>query len=107
MNIEKEVQFDELCGKTIIIIADATPLMGDVFTLLTRFVSINDHNASVQHRRVHIDFISGSLNAATQGGAIQKGCKLSIWTIATSPRHPWMGVQPMSAFQIWCMLTNI
>jgi hypothetical protein len=73
MKIEKEMIIDELCGMRNISIDNATPRVVDVFTLITRFVSMNDHNAYVQHRRVHLDFIGGSLNAATQCGAIQKG----------------------------------
>jgi hypothetical protein len=47
--------------------------MGDVYAFTTRFVSIKNNTASVQQRLVHVDFIRGSFNGATQCDAVRKG----------------------------------
>lgn len=65
--LEKEVhlQMEEVKGKVVSIIADATPRQGDVFALIVRFVAISpvDHLPVVQQRLISVQFLDGNLDA--------------------------------------------
>jgi hypothetical protein len=67
------LQVEELRGKQVSIIADSTPRMGDVFAMTTRFVTVKNNKATADQGLVHVDFIRGYLNAATQCSAVRKG----------------------------------
>jgi hypothetical protein len=70
--MEKDLQEQELQGKHVSIIADATPRMGDVFSLITRCVSVLNHKATVQQHLVDVAFVNYLLSASSQCGAVQK-----------------------------------
>jgi hypothetical protein len=63
----------ELCVKQFSIVFDATPHMGDVFSLIVRFVSHDETKAVVKLRLINMSFVRGSLNAHLQCGEIQDG----------------------------------
>jgi hypothetical protein len=70
--MEKDLQEQELQGKNISIIADATPMMGDVFALIASFVYVLNQKAAVHQSLGDVTFVNCSLSAATQRGAVQK-----------------------------------
>jgi hypothetical protein len=73
LRIEENKQIEELKEHNVGLVADETPRMGDVFAMILRFVQVKDGKASVQKCLINLNFIKGSLNAATQCGAINSG----------------------------------
>jgi hypothetical protein len=70
--MEQDMVTEEMSGKMVSICADATPQMGDVFAVILCNVCTKAGKASVMQRIVQISFLSCSLNASTQCGAVSK-----------------------------------
>jgi hypothetical protein len=72
LKMEKNLQEQELYGKHVNNITDATPRMGEMFALIARFISVLDQKATVYKCLVDVTFLNYSLSAATQCGTVQK-----------------------------------
>ena len=72
--MEKDLQCQELAGKVVSIIADATPRQGDLFALIARHVEVSeDGKATVMQTLIDVSFAAASMDNSHVISAITAG----------------------------------